>query len=178
MPRIHVVPHPDGWAIKRERATRASAVHGTKEQALRNALAMARNSGDDVVVHGRDNRIQKVITPREISEGGNCFLTTACVEFFHLKDNCYQLNTLRKFRDTILQKTESGKQLIILYYSVAPNIVTNLKKDKEKNILFELVMKEINNACIAFKIKNYKRVILIYKRVVIMLANRYGINLN
>ena len=131
MPRVHVVPRPYGWAVKSEGATRAYRTFDTKDEALREALSHARRTRTEVVIHGKDNRIQKIITPREIDQGGDCFLTTACVEYYNYSDNCYQLKTLRKFRDCYLTETKSGLKLINHYNHVAPQIVSLLKKDKQ-----------------------------------------------
>lgn len=46
---------------------------------------------------------------------GGCFLTTACCEFMNLPDDCEELQTMRKFRDDYLSKTEEGKNLIKFY---------------------------------------------------------------
>src|ERR1041385_8572690 len=137
MSRIHVVARDDGWGVRTECASRVASVHNSKDEALREAVSMARNRGRDVVIHGRDNRIQRIITPREIEEGGDCFITTACVNFYGLSDNCYQLITLRKFRDDFLKSTRNGRKLIEDYNRVAPKIVSYLETDKHKNVYFE-----------------------------------------
>jgi len=56
--RIHVVKHGDGWAAKREGATRAGSVHPTQAAAEKAAKETARREGGEVVVHGRDGRIR------------------------------------------------------------------------------------------------------------------------
>lgn len=55
---IHVVPHPDGWAVKREGAERASSVHERKVDALEAGRALARKDEVELVIHGLDGRIQ------------------------------------------------------------------------------------------------------------------------
>ena len=175
MARVHVVPRPNGWAVKSEGASRAYRTYATKDDALREAISHARQNGYDVVVHGRDNRIQRIITPREINEGRGCFLTTACVEYYNLPDNCYQLRTLRFFRDEILNNTSEGKTITKQYYKIAPEIVTLLKNDKDKHLLFKLLMDEINSACEAVKQEDYTNAILTYKQAVEKLALRYRI---
>ena len=55
----HVVPHPDGWAVKPERADRASSVHETQQQAIVRGRETARNQGVELFIHGRDGRIRE-----------------------------------------------------------------------------------------------------------------------
>ena len=54
----HVVPHADGWAVRGDGAERASGVYDTKAEATAAARSIARNQGTELVVHGRDGRIQ------------------------------------------------------------------------------------------------------------------------
>lgn len=54
----HVVPHAGGWAVRGEGAERASGVYDTKDEATAAARGIARNQGTELVVHGRDGRIQ------------------------------------------------------------------------------------------------------------------------
>lgn len=55
---IHVVPHADGWATKREGAGRAGGVYDTKDEALRHGRDQARREHVELVIHGRKGRIQ------------------------------------------------------------------------------------------------------------------------
>ena len=54
---------------------------------------------------------------------GGCYLTTACVEYRGLPDDCVELTTLRSFRDSYLVSQENGKEEINEYYETAPQIV-------------------------------------------------------
>lgn len=55
---IHVVPHSDGWAVKKEGGDRASSVHPTKRDALEQARDQGRREQVEVVIHRKDGRIQ------------------------------------------------------------------------------------------------------------------------
>jgi len=55
----HVVPHPDGWAVKPEGGERASSVHDTQAEAIERARDIARNQGSELLIHGRDGRIRE-----------------------------------------------------------------------------------------------------------------------
>jgi hypothetical protein len=54
---VHTVPHPDGWANKREGADRASGVFPTKSEAEQAGREIARNSGTEHVIHRQDGTI-------------------------------------------------------------------------------------------------------------------------
>ena len=55
---IHVVPHQDGWATRREGASRAGRVVDTQAEALSIAREQARRAHVEVVTHGRNGRIR------------------------------------------------------------------------------------------------------------------------
>lgn len=48
---IPVVPHPGGWAIKREGGKRASKVGNTKDPILQQARAQAKREKVELVIH-------------------------------------------------------------------------------------------------------------------------------
>lgn len=53
----------------------------------------------------------------------NCFLTTAAVGTVGLADDCWELRTLRAFRDGALVRRPGGAALIEDYYRTAPQLV-------------------------------------------------------
>jgi hypothetical protein len=55
---IHVIPHKDGWATRREGADRAGRVFDRQSDAYDAARETARRDGVEVVTHGRDGRIR------------------------------------------------------------------------------------------------------------------------
>jgi hypothetical protein len=54
---LHVVPHQDGWAVKREGGDRASSVHETKQDALDQGRGQARRDQVELVIHKKDGTI-------------------------------------------------------------------------------------------------------------------------
>ena len=64
----HVVPHPDGWAIRGENNQRASEVHRTQREAIDRAREIARNQGSELLIHGRDGQMRS-----RDSHGGDPF---------------------------------------------------------------------------------------------------------
>lgn len=58
-PAHHVVPHGDGWAVKKEGAIRASSTHATKREAESAGRSTSRNQGTEFVVHRKDGTIER-----------------------------------------------------------------------------------------------------------------------
>ena len=60
MPRkeYHVVPHENGWAVKKNNASKSSAYTSTKSDAVSKAKKLSKNSGSEMVVHGKNGKIQ------------------------------------------------------------------------------------------------------------------------
>lgn len=56
--RIHVVPHDDGWATRREGASRVGSIHGTQAEAQAAARVTAEREGGEVIIHRPDGRIR------------------------------------------------------------------------------------------------------------------------
>lgn len=63
--------------------------------------------------------------------GEGCFLTTACCTVIGLPDDCFELVTLRRFRDTYLAKLPGGRDEIARYYAEAPAIAQRLLASAE-----------------------------------------------
>jgi len=55
---IHVVPHGDGWATKKEGAGRAGVVVVTQKEAIGRARQQAIRDRVEVVIHKRDGTIR------------------------------------------------------------------------------------------------------------------------
>ena len=55
----HVVPHPQGWAVKGAGNQRASSVHSTQREAIVVARETARNQGSEMFIHGGNGRIRE-----------------------------------------------------------------------------------------------------------------------
>lgn len=62
---------------------------------------------------------------------GGCFLTTACVDAMGMADDCWVLETARRFRDTFMTETPQKAQEIREYYTIAPKVVEEINKRKD-----------------------------------------------
>jgi len=57
---VHVVPRGEGdrhWAVRREGAKRASSLHATKEEAVRQATVTAKRERTELEIHNQDGKI-------------------------------------------------------------------------------------------------------------------------
>ena len=55
---IHVVPHGDGWATKKEKAERVGSVAETQKIAIDRAREQAKREKVEVVIHRKDGTIR------------------------------------------------------------------------------------------------------------------------
>ncbi|TRX01383.1 DUF2188 domain-containing protein [Flavobacterium gawalongense] len=54
----HVVPHPEGWAIKGEGNLKATKITSTQQQAIDYARQVATNQNSELLIHGKDGKIR------------------------------------------------------------------------------------------------------------------------
>lgn len=59
-------------------------------------------------------------------KGKWCYITTAICSSKNKPDDCYELETLRRYRDDYLLRTSEGRRLVEEYYDIAPAIVLAL----------------------------------------------------
>jgi hypothetical protein len=81
-----------------------------------------------------------------------CFITTALCEYFDKPDNCYELTTLRHFRDMWLKFQPGGEELVKEYYEVAPGIVEWLNglPAAEKDSVYVVIWNEYLSPTLRF----------------------------
>jgi hypothetical protein len=84
--------------------------------------------------------------PSGNSSGGQssgCFLTTACCARIGLADDCFELRTLRRFRDRVMLATAEGRADVARYYVVAPLILAEMRRRGESLSLLRLYFRDI-----------------------------------
>ncbi|MGH6736624.1 MAG: CFI-box-CTERM domain-containing protein [Methyloceanibacter sp.] len=74
----------------------------------------------------RRDALAKQLTDDECVSPEGCFITTACCEVLGLGDDCFELRTLRRYRDEVLAKAPGGEAAIARYYAMAPQILARL----------------------------------------------------
>ena len=58
-PTQHVVPHSDGWAVRKSGADRVTEVFKTQQEAIDRARDISKNQETEMFTHGRDGRIRE-----------------------------------------------------------------------------------------------------------------------
>src|ERR1035437_5931633 len=96
---IRVYKDGEVWVVQKPGSNRASAIRNTQKEAYLVARNIALNQGLTITVQSLSGK-KKVIDPRDRASEEGCFITTACTKYYNFEDNCYQLITLRNFRDT------------------------------------------------------------------------------
>ena len=79
---------------------------------------------------------------------GGCYLTTACTVARDLPDDCFELQTLRNFRDTYLAAQNEGKDEIAFYYQIAARIVESINSLSNSKQIWENLYEELILPCI------------------------------
>lgn len=76
-----------------------------------------------------------------------CYLTTACVRYRGLPDDCEELTVLRSFRDTYIRGINGGGEMISLYYNKAPAIVAAIDKQPDPSPTYARIYQTVD-ACV------------------------------
>jgi|GEM_PF-560272 len=74
----------------------------------------------------RRDALAEESTQDECAPPEGCFITTACCEIVGLDDDCFELRSLRRYRDEVLAKQPGGAAAIARYYAQAPHIVAQI----------------------------------------------------
>lgn len=100
--------------------------------------------------------------------GGGCYLTTAMCNVLGKEDDCYELNTLRVFREKYMRNDEEGKKLLKEYDRISPPIASRLLSSERKEEIASNMLKTFINIAIE-KINggNNIEAINIYKNMVV-----------
>lgn len=108
------------------------------------------------------------------SSRGGCFVTTACINVRNLPDDCYELETLRKFRDTYVVLQPTGEADIALYYECAPTIVKKISELPNGNQIFCDLYQEFVLPCVELIEKEeYTKAYNFYLSTTLQLKKKY-----
>ena len=102
-----------------------------------------------------------------------CFLTSACVEYMGLPDDCIELSTLREFRDGYLMSTFIGKNLVSEYYKIAPDIVRAINHSTNALLLYKNIHKCVLLCVSAIQQDRPDIAMQVYNQMVLILKTAY-----
>lgn len=110
---------------------------------------------------------------KEDSSGG-CYLTSACMYARGMSDDCYELQTLRNYRDTWLKSFEEGRIIIRQYYEIAPKIVSEINKTKNSKEIYEMLYEKMVVPCVKFiEQKKNQEALELYRNMTLLLEKQY-----
>ena len=106
------------------------------------------------------------------SHGSFCFITTAVCEYYGKPDDCYELTTLRNYRDNWLRNQPDGAELIAEYYKTAPLIVSKMKASSSYSKYCEKLWNEYIIPCLNFiRHKQYNECKQLYSKMFYYMKN-------
>ncbi len=89
-------------------------------------------------------------------KSSGCFITTIICDILNNEDNNEIMNTLRNFRDNVLQENEEYYDILKLYDSIGPIISKLLCNDENREELSKVVLENIlKPICIMIKEHKY-----------------------
>ena len=112
---------------------------------------------------------------REIKSEG-CFFTTACCKQLGLRDDCWELQTLRRYRDIYLTSAAKGQEDIAAYYRIAPLVLARMSKATRREELLGLYAFTILPCALFAQIGAHRLARRIYSVTFRNLVERYGLD--
>lgn len=79
-----------------------------------------------------------------------CYITTAVCEYQNKPDDCYELTTLRNYRDNYLMQTEFGQDVVEEYYNIAPGLVMMINMQENKEDIYQHIYETYLSPCINY----------------------------
>ncbi|MCP1101668.1 hypothetical protein M2454_001497 [Aequitasia blattaphilus] len=103
-----------------------------------------------------------------------CFITTAVCDSMNKPDDCYELSTLRQYRDSYLMNFEEGKALVEEYYDIAPILVYIMNMQTNSSLIYEKIYQDYLLKCLKEIEENkFSDCEDTYKTMVLDLKSRY-----
>ena len=105
-----------------------------------------------------------------------CFLTTACCEVLGLSDDCFELRTLRRYRDEVLIAMPEGKAALAAYYLMAPSILERLPQEGRVTLLLSVYARFILPSAVVARLGLNQLAYRLYARMMHELAREYALD--
>lgn len=111
-------------------------------------------------------------TTTTTSGGGGCLITEATCGYFNKSDECYQLRTLRMFRDEWLKKQNGGELLIEKYYAIAPQLIKDIDSREDKAQIYNTLWDEYIVPCVEMiELEKYQDAKTLYIKGILLLSD-------
>ena len=76
---------------------------------------------------------------KEKSSDENCFISSACLVAKNFSDDCFELETLRKYRDKLAKEDKNLRLLLKEYYQIAPKIVKKIDNHPNRMNIYDYI---------------------------------------
>lgn len=114
---------------------------------------------------------------KDHQSSSGCFITTITCEILGMNDNNQYLNSLRKFRNNILQKNKETIKILEEYDFIGPLIAEKLRNDPNRlKIAQSLLVNTIIPVAYNTEMGNYNEAIKKYLEMTKSLITRYNLN--
>lgn len=120
----------------------------------------------DQLVPGDKLRPVETFEEKIVKTKKRCFLTTSCVQWRGLPDDCHELTVLREFRDGYLQGTVGGSQLIETYYRIAPGLVERIEQSETADATLAWIYEIVSQCVAAIGQGDSERAVVLYRGMV------------
>lgn len=165
--------------IEKQRSTDYVTNHGTHVQTTPKSFSVYNSDprephNGSIHFNPQDDGSINVVEKKDGEKTeSSCYLTTACLKHLkeHFCDNCYELTTLRWFRDNFVNQRD-----INMYYEIAPLIVEkiNLLSNEEQNVVYNGIYHNVISTCVDFiEEKKYDLAYKKYKESVMELKAKF-----
>lgn len=77
-----------------------------------------------------------------------CYITTAVCQSLQKADDCYELLTLRDYRDHYLMQEGNAEELVKEYYNIAPTIVKHLNRQEDATRIYQDIWDRYLSPCL------------------------------
>ena len=129
--------------------------------------------------YSRSNYTRENMIDCSKNSTSGCYLTTIMCKLLDYPDNNYYLNTLRKFRDEVMQTNPKYIPLLITYDTIGPMISYELERDPHGKQLAEVFFNHFIIPSVgAIEEEKYETAINTYKAMTNALAEQYNIDRN
>ena len=106
---------------------------------------------------------------------GGCFLTTACVDYAGLTDDCHELTTLRQFRDNYVVHQPEGTEMLREYNHTAPRIVAAINRAPKRQAILGEMFATVRRAVAEIESQDFSAALVTYRQMFKQLQRDHSI---
>jgi hypothetical protein len=122
----------------------------------------------------RQTALAEVAADQKCNPPESCFITSACCELLSLSDDCFELRTLRRYRDQVLAKQAHGRVAIARYYELAPTILTRFPVEMRARHLLSIYLRYVLPSALAASVGLDILAYRLYARMMEDLTHRFA----